>query len=259
MGAMKTVLTIWNECSNAYVATIVTNEDSTTRAKLSHSMAERVAAGTMTKAERRYKPKKQGHLGAKKPDKGELPLEHPEIDTNLDPIHHVKNYKGEIYIQVALPKSKSEICKADAMRLSRNLGYMLRQYAPRRYNKDCTFEDFVEAGEASFEHHWNNHGHCGSWCQAKSWTEEEKKGKGKYRNKETHEQEYKQLLIVKEKYLSTTRLRRCFHEFCNNKTEQIHGLIVNFFLPKRAFLCRTICGRARTYMAVGIDSVGYKK
>jgi hypothetical protein len=135
------------------------------------------------------------------------------------------------------------------------------QYAPTRYNKDCTFEDFVKAGEASFKHHWNNHEHCGSWCQAKSWTEEEKvKGKGKYQNKETlHEQEYKQLLIVKEKYLSRARLRRCFHEFCNNKTEQIHGLIVNVFLPKRAFLCRTICDRARTYMAVGIDSVGYEK
>jgi hypothetical protein len=30
MGAVKTVLTIWNECSNAYVAAIVTDEDSTT-------------------------------------------------------------------------------------------------------------------------------------------------------------------------------------------------------------------------------------
>ena len=58
--------------------------------------------------------------------------------------------------------------------------------------------------------------------------------------------------------MSRARLRMCFHEFCNNKTEQIHGLVVNVFLPKWAFLCRTICGRSRTYMAVGIDSVGYE-
>jgi hypothetical protein len=136
---------------------------------------------------------------------------------------------------------------------------MIGQHKPTRDNKDCTFEDFQKAGEASFEHHWNNHEHCGSWCQAKSWTEEEKvKGKRKYRDKETHEREYKQQLQVKEKYLSPERLSKCFHEFCNNKTEQIHGLVVNVLLPKRAFLCGTICGRSCTYMAVGIDSSGYK-
>jgi hypothetical protein len=284
MGSVKTVLNLWNECSNAYVAAIVTVEDSTTRAKLSHSMAKRVAAGTMTKAEQRYKPRKPGHLGAKKTDSRELPLEDPEIEKYSDRIHYVKNYKSELYIQVALPKSKSETCKADGMRLSRNLSYMLGQCTPTRDNKDCTFDDLVKAGEASFGHHWNNHctpardnkdcifddfvkageasfehqynnhEHCGClWCQAKSWTEEEKvKGKGKYRDKETHEKEYKQQLLVKDKYLSTTRLRGCFDEFCNNKTEHIHGLIVNVFLPKRAFFCRTICGRSPTYMAVGI-------
>ncbi len=127
------------------------------------------------------------------------------MDTNLDPIHNVKNYKGEIYIQVALPKSKSEICKADAMRLSRNLAYMIAPCIPTSHNKNCTFEDTEKAGEASFEHHWKNHEHCGLWCQAKSWTEEEKvKGKGKYRDKKAHEKEYKQQLLVKEKYLSTT-------------------------------------------------------
>jgi hypothetical protein len=139
------------------------------------------------------------------------------------------------------------------------LRYMIGQHKPTRDNKDCTFEDFKKAGEASFEHHWNNHEHCGLWCQAKSWTEEEKvKGKRKYRDKETHEREYRQQLLVKEKYLSPERLSKCFHEFCNNKTEQIHGLVVNVFLPKRTFLCRTICGRLRTYMAVKIDSVGYE-
>jgi hypothetical protein len=64
---------------------------------------------------------------------------------------------------------------------------------------------------------------------------------------------------VKEKFLSTKRLRRCFHKFCNNKTEQIHGFIVNVFLPKRTYYCRTICGRARTYVAVSVDSLGFEE
>jgi hypothetical protein len=63
---------------------------------------------------------------------------------------------------------------------------------------------------------------------------------------------------VKEKYLAPARLRMCFHEFCNNKTEQIHRLVVNVFPPKWAFLCQTICVKSGTYMAVGIDLVEYK-
>jgi hypothetical protein len=144
----------------------VTDEDATTRSKLSHSMSELVAAGRMTEAERRYLPEKVGNLGGKRPDSGVLPLEHPYIIKHSDPIHYIKNYKGEIYIQGYLPKSKSETCKAGAMRLSRNLSYMIKQQRPGGGNVDSTFEKFQAAGEASFKHHWNNHEHCGDWCQA---------------------------------------------------------------------------------------------
>jgi hypothetical protein len=163
MGSVKTVLNIWKDCPDAYVAAIVTDEDSTTWSKLSHSKLDLVAVGRMTEADRRYLPEKVGNLGKIKPDSGELPLEHPFITKHSDPIHYVKNYKGELYMLVYLPKGKSETCKADALRLSRNLAYMLKQQLAK---KDCTFEEFMIAGEASFEHHWNNHGHCGEWCQA---------------------------------------------------------------------------------------------
>jgi hypothetical protein len=165
MGSVKTILDIWKNCSNAYVAAIVTDKDSTTRYKLSHSMVERVAAGTMTEAERRYKPKTPGGLGSKKNDKGELLIEHPVIVKYSDISHFTKNYQGELFIQVAMSKSKSETCKANATRLSQNLRYMIGQHKPTRDNKDCTFKDFKKAAEASFKHHWNNHGHCGLSCQ----------------------------------------------------------------------------------------------
>jgi hypothetical protein len=51
MGSVKIILTIWRECTDAYIAAIVTDEDATTRSKLSHSMAKCVAAGTMMEAE----------------------------------------------------------------------------------------------------------------------------------------------------------------------------------------------------------------
>jgi hypothetical protein len=85
---------------------------------------------------------------------------------------------------------------------------------------DCTIEDSMKAGKASFEHHWNNHEHCGEWCQATSWTAEEKEEKkGKFREKDKNPKENVRQLKVKNKYLSATWLRRCFHEFCNNKSE----------------------------------------
>jgi hypothetical protein len=74
---METVLSRWNNCSNGYIATIVTNEDLTTWAKLSHSMAEQVVLGRMTKAKCRYKPKVEGNLGSKKDDHGVLHIDHP--------------------------------------------------------------------------------------------------------------------------------------------------------------------------------------
>jgi len=86
-----------------------------------------------------------------------------------------------------------------------------------------------------------------------------KKLKNKYRDKVSNEKEYRQQLLVKSKYLSTERMRRVYHQFCNNKTEQIHGLVVNVFLPKRSYFCRTICGKARTYLAVSVDSLGFEE
>jgi hypothetical protein len=77
------------------------------------------------------------------------------------------------------------------------------------------------------------------------------------RNKETHQKEYHQQFGVHSKYTEEDRLRRDFHEWTTNKTEQIHSLVSNGFLPKRSYYCRTICGRARTYLAVSIDSIGY--
>jgi hypothetical protein len=44
-----------------------------------------------------------------------------------------------------------------------------------RGTPDSTFEKFITAGEASIEHHRNNHEYCGSWCQAKAWTANKQK------------------------------------------------------------------------------------
>jgi hypothetical protein len=68
-----------------------------------------------------------------------------------------------------------------------------------------------------------------------------------------------QQLEVQKKFTTTERMRQLYHEFNTNKTEQIHSHVTNVFLPKQSYYCRTICGRARTYVAVSINSIGYYK
>ena len=92
----------------------------------------------MTKAEQIYALMVEGHLGTKKGDHGMLPIDHPAIDKLSNPIYYIKKYKSELYALVTLPKSKSETCKADAIRLSQNLAYMLVQH--RVGFPDCTFK-----------------------------------------------------------------------------------------------------------------------
>jgi hypothetical protein len=50
IGAVQTVMTIWNDYTNAYCSTIVTDEDSTMRSKLSHSIADLLATGRIMEA-----------------------------------------------------------------------------------------------------------------------------------------------------------------------------------------------------------------
>jgi hypothetical protein len=98
MGSILAVMDIWENCPNTYVAAIVTDE---------------------------YAPEKEGNLEAKKPNHGELPLDHPFITKLSGQIHYVKKCMSELYQLVHHAKAKSKTCKADAMRLSRNLVYMI--------------------------------------------------------------------------------------------------------------------------------------
>ena len=86
------------------------------------------------------------------------------------------------------------------------MAYMLSQHQPAS-DKHCTFEKFCTAGQAVFEHHWNNHERCGDWCQAKTWmVAETEKGKNKYRDKAKNPKEYQQQKKVKDKFTEIKRM-----------------------------------------------------
>jgi cell envelope opacity-associated protein A len=96
-------------------------------------------------------------------------------------------------------------------------------------------EKFETAAEASFQHHWNNHQFCSSWCQAKDWNAEEKEElKNKFRDKEKNPKEYKQQFLVQMKFTAKPPMRRVLRKFCTIKTEQIHFLVtmLHFLRPR---------------------------
>jgi hypothetical protein len=64
---------------------------------------------------------------------------------------------------------------------------------------------------------------------------------------------------IHDTYTDPDNLHDIWHEVHSNKCESLNGFIIKF-LPKHKHYCRTIVNRgARTYVAIGIDSVGYQK
>ena len=61
---------------------------------------------------------------------------------------------------------------------------------------------------------------------------------------------------IHDPYTTDEQLRAIHHPFDTNRNE-LFNKIVTKFVPKTSYLCRTICGKGRVYIAAGIDSVGY--
>jgi hypothetical protein len=121
-----------------------------------------------------------------------------------------------------------------------------------------SFSEFKKAAKAVLEHHFNNHIFCGEWCPANKWKDDEKQLRSlKYRCKVKHTELYEQMSTIHNTFTDVWNLREIYHEYHSNKCESLNGFITKF-LPKHKHYCRTIINRARTYLAIGIDSVGYK-
>jgi hypothetical protein len=52
-------------------------------------------------------------------------------------------------------------------------------------------------------------------------------------------------------------LKKLHHAWQTNKCESMNQFVIKEFIQKSYHLCRTIIGRAPTYPAISIDSIGY--
>ena len=189
----------------------------------------------------------------KKKDNGLLSILHKIIEFLADANHRVKTYAGPIFAFARLPKGISEATSTDGERMKRNMGYAIHQ------NKKKTLEQMRQAMTAVLEHHFNNHEHCGEWCPAVYWKDNEKVSKAlKYRCKEKNKKLYEQLKTHHEKFVTDAWMKDLMHDFDSNKPESFNGFLTKF-LPKHKFFASTIINQGRTYLAISVDSVGYVK
>jgi len=94
----------------------------------------------------------------------------------------------------------------DAIRIGTNFAYMSRALP----SKDES--EFVNAGKAVLEHHFDNHECCGEWCRHKSLTDEEVKVSGKfYRSKTKDKELYEWLQENLARFLTLDALKEVGH------------------------------------------------
>jgi hypothetical protein len=158
-----------------------------------------------------------------------------------------------IYKLARAPLSKSLVTNADAKWLKRNSCYVVHEY------KTYDFETFKRIVWAVFYHHFGIHDTCGPWClwlRNKDNPEELKKLF--YRDKVADKALYDQILELWETCCYDEELHDIHHEWHMTKCELMNQFETKF-VWKTLHLCRSIVGKARTYLAVSLDSVGYEE
>ena len=189
--------------------------------------------------------------GSLKPDNGELPITHPAIHFFSDRNHCVRSIAKELFVLCRKPLKECIGNTHNAERLKRNLSYTIR------HNCTKTIEELHLGVKSVLEHHFDNHEHCGTWCQCKGKTKEEKKElKLKYRNKQLHEKFYMQCKIIFDKALK--KVADVHHPYNSNVCEGFNKLITKF-VPKNRQFNRTREYETRVNIAVCIDSIGFSE
>jgi hypothetical protein len=112
---------------------------------------------------------------------------------------------------------------------------------------------------AVLEHHFDDHDYCTDWCQARKGTEKEVRDSGlQFRCKICNKELYLFLKKNHEEFMADTKFRQLFHQYDTNNVEGFNKFSTKF-LPKNIMYCQTIENKARSMLAVGLQSIGYQK
>jgi hypothetical protein len=237
-----------NNDVRACVTKMVLDDDTSTRAVLSHSLLERAqrVVGFEWPVDAAGKKIPEGK------DRGRLPFEHPQIQILADLMHRISTFGKYVFGLANDPISSSACTMVDAYRLKRNFVNWLLRYCK------CNFDIFCRSANAVVEHHFNNHAFCDGWCSMKNAAATTKaSGNLKYRCKVKNAKLYEDSSSVMARFSEPEKLRECHHHHSSQKNESMNKLISRY-APKDWTFCHSMSLVSRVRLAVGIDSVGHE-
>ena len=170
---------------------------------------------------------KDREFEGKRPDHGELPAHIEEPMFVADPNHRKKTLKGDLYRTLAKPKAqRCGLTKVDVLRIATNYAYMMRTLT------SIPKEQWLEAALAVLEHHFDNHEHCGKFCQRKNMSEEQRRLSDKiYRCKTTDKDLYDYLANVLARFITIEALEEVGHGGDTQVNESLNQTIT-WYAPK---------------------------
>jgi len=214
------------------VGTIVTDDDSSIKAKLKWSNADHMTNNNTTDV-----PKITNRAGniAPRPDKGGTPGNMPEPGFLADPNHRRKTLANELHALEKLGKQPNKkdmnkkwnltVTKMDVLRTSKNFAFKAKTLK----NK-TTDEDMLGSSMAVIEHHFDNHEHCGGWCRRRDQTDEERK-KHCCRCKDKDSALCEKLQQLIRRFIAIEALKELAHSLDTNANESFNQMI-SWMAPK---------------------------
>ena len=139
------------------ISTIISDDDSTMKANLKHSLKEKVEEGLMREEDW---PRTKNNV--KKKDNGRLPLDIEEPKFLADFNHCVKTVGKRFYELTSAPQRTSQVDSSLARRMKLNSGTMMKQVRHMDWEKNE--KQIKQKIMAPVEHLFVNHEYCGKWC-----------------------------------------------------------------------------------------------
>ena len=264
-GALQHCVEIANGPSGAHVAGVVTDDDSTTRSNLKHSLKDEFNqrfGDTWNSRNKRRLGWPVGPDNKLLKDTGKLPLNVP-VPLNLlsDPAHRIRGVGYAAFDCKSEAKIKNDkgLMKVECLNIKRNMGYYVKT------NQELSDEEFNRRGMCVLQHLFNDHSLCDKrWCthlKAQDEDDPEKKATldnpHKYRKIETTEEKklYKKLKEKIGSLLVPSKMQQVHHRFCTQKNESLNRN-ATAVAPKDRFYGGTMQLYDRLRVIALTDSIG---
>jgi len=188
-----------------------------------------------------------------RPDKGELPADMKEPTFLADPSHRKKSLKNIIYTLISKTKEHRLGCsKMDAIHIGTNFAHMSRSLP----NKPES--EFVDAGKAVIEHHFDCHAYCSDWCRRKPLTDDQRQASTKfYRCKTKDKKLYEWLQEKLARFLTLDALKEVGHGMDALVNESFNNTAA-WLAPKNKVYSGSLSLRNRIDVAIIITTLGLK-